>query len=255
MKLKPEFEEIYVETPALGIYKNDEVLLLLSQILLKEDVVLTSLKVGKTDSGDLSCHPAFAEQYGLYFFPADYALPNGGISRLLSKIPENADIIFIASQSDGIININECIPKTDRVDFYGFIDAGRLHSSEYSNFLRGIMNNLVNINPSQILMFTPRGYENIEQRIRSRFLREGKGPEIHKVNSLEDVVKKIKKHQFDRVYLPCSFQPSVKDVIHHSLQKPAPPIFLFSPYNEMFLFENILVKSEGHYFAGTGKTI
>lgn len=199
----------------LCIYNDDKVLDKLGEVFSETPLNYKRLKVSAGEAVDLLSHPMLDNKsIKVYLMPMDYTLPGGGVQPLLPRMNDNSRVVFLTDKpAHNSFNPFKPLTSIDRnIEFFVSVSTGDLLSNAITEKFKQFMQYMVDYNPLNVLIFSPPGFEKMENNIRRYFKCLHIDPDVDSVKTPEKARDMLKQKHYDEIRLPKSFRDYPEDM-------------------------------------------
>jgi hypothetical protein len=199
----------------LCIYNNPAVLNKIDAILSETPLVYLPLEVSEGEKIDLQVHPAFENKsIKVYLMPLDYTLPGGGVQPLIPRMNDSSRIVFMTDKpSHSSFSPFKPLTTADRnIECFVGVNTQDLLSNTTTEKFKQFLQYLVDYNPLHVLLFSPGGYEKMEENVNKYFKSLRIDPDIDPARNLDEALEKLTEKPYDEIRLPKSYRDYPEDM-------------------------------------------
>ena len=199
----------------LGIYNNEVVLNKIDQILSETPLLYYKMNVPENEKVNLQSHPIFENSsIKVYLMPLDYTLPNGGVQPLIHRLNDNSKVVFLTDKpSHASFSPFKPLTSIDRnIEFFVSVSTKDLLANSITEKFKQFLQYLVDYNPLNVLIFSPHGYEKMEENIKNYFRSLHIDPDVDTVKTPEKAREMLNQKHYDEIRLPLSFRDYPADM-------------------------------------------
>ncbi len=198
----------------LGIYNDERVHEKIGEILTETPLIYHKIRVADGEKIDAQSHPVLLEKnIKVYLVPMDITLA-GGLAPLISQFNENSKLVYMTDKpTPAPFSPLKPLTITDRnIECYVGVSTVDLLSNNTTERFKQFMQYHVDYNPLHVLIFTPDGYEKMEQNVKRYFKTLRIDPEVDIAKTPEEAREKLNRKHYDELRLPKSYRDCPEDM-------------------------------------------